>query len=166
MSQKKAQIHMTETIAVLFIFFILIVFGLIFYYQYQKVNVKEQAEEQLALRAMDTTLKVLFLPELTCTKGKAEAEDNCLDALKLKYAGELFKENTLDYYFNLFSYAKISVVELYPSNEEIVLYDHPKPDWQSLEPTYFVISIKDDLMGYNKAQAFYRFAYLKVEVYS
>ena len=64
MKNKKAQLHMTETIAVIFIFFILVVFGMIFYAQYQKVAFKEKQEEILSTRAVQTTLRALYLSEL------------------------------------------------------------------------------------------------------
>ena len=80
--KRKGQVRMTETIAVLFIFFILVLFGIIFFYKYQTIALKEQQEELLGARAIDTTLKVLFMPELSCTKGEAEPEDNCFDLIK------------------------------------------------------------------------------------
>ena len=104
---KKAQIRLNETIAVLFIFFVLILFGIIFYYQYQKIAIKEKQEELLASRAMETTLKTLFMPELVCTKGEAQAEDNCLDVIKLHAADETFRKHLGDYYFELFSNVNI-----------------------------------------------------------
>ncbi len=169
---KKAQIRMTETIAVLFIFFILVVLGIVFYYRYQQVSLKEQQEELLAARAMDTTLRVLFLPELLCTKGNAEPEDNCFDVLKLKNA-----DFSSSYYFNLFSYANITVYKIYPGEEEKAYYLYDKqptarkddgtfaPSWQRKEPTYFVVTLRNEL-GDVAGQTEYGFGYVKVEVYS
>jgi hypothetical protein len=168
---KKAQIKMTETIAVLFIFFVLILFGIIFYYQYQKVSLVEKQQELVAARAMDTTLKVLFLPELICTKGEAEPEDNCFDMMKLRNVNKTFKEYLTRYYFNLFSYSRISVTEVYPGNSTFILYDKETPSkdnetrgWTHREPTYFVVALKDDLNG--TAVSEYGLGYVVVEVYS
>lgn len=169
---KQGQIRMTETIAVLFIFFILILFGIIFYYKYQQVAIKEKQEELLAARAMDTTLKVLFLPELVCSKGEAEPEDNCFDMMKLRHANKTFQEYLNKYYFNIFSYSRIIVNQTYPEpGFEIVLYDKPKPPledgsqgWTKKEPTYFVVTLKDEIKG--KVQPHYGFGYVVVEVYS
>ncbi len=165
---------MTETIAVLFIFFVLVLFGIIFYARYQQIALKERSEELIASRAMDTSLKSLFLPELICSKGEAEPEDNCFDLMKLRHSQEVFQNHRTEYYFNLFSYAKITVREIYPdSGREWVLYDKEKtttlenstivPDWTTLEPTYFIISLRDES---GSGDPVYTFGYLKVEVYS
>ena len=173
--RKSGQIRMTETIAVLFIFFILILFGIIFYAKYQQVAFKDKQEELLAARAMDSTLKTLFLPELICSKGEAEPEDNCFDLMKLKYANETFTKHMDDYYFNIFSYARISIQETYPnSTNEWVIYDKEKvkvnengtsvPNWDRREPTYFIVTIRDE--NNEQGQPEYRLGYLTVEAYS
>ena len=154
---------MTETIAVLFIFAVLVVFGIVFYYKYQQVALNEEQQQLLAARAMDTTLKVLFLPELICSRADAEPEDNCADMLKLRSVNETFSAYLTQYYFELFSYAKISVMELYPERQEFVLYDKQKPGFSQIEPTYFVIALRDEIAG--KGQPSYGYGYLKVEVY-
>lgn len=172
---KKAQIRLNETIAVLFIFFVLILFGIIFFYQYQKIAIQEKQEEMLASRAMETTLKTLFMPELICTKGEAQAEDSCLDVIKLNHAPETFQKHLGDYYFELFSFANITVQELYPNPENVYyLYNKEKttvlengtilPAWSQKEPTYFVVSLKNEINPAGQSQ--YGYGYLKVEVYS
>ncbi len=160
---RRGQLHMTETIAVLFIFSVLVLFGIIFYYKYQQISLKEQQQQLLAAKAMDTTLKVLFLPELLCSRADAEPEDNCVDMLKLRSVNETFAAYLTQYYFELFSYAKISVMELYPEQQEFVLYDKQKPGFSQIEPTYFVVALRDEVAG--GVQPSYGFGYLKVEVY-
>lgn len=161
---KNGQLHLTETVAILFIFFVLILFGLIFYFQYQKSAVKEKQEELLALRAMDVTLRTLFLPELLCSKGEAEIEGNCFDLMKLRSLTAVLDRHYDDYYYDLFGYSKISVYQLYPVTEglttEWIIYDHPKPEFISSEPTYYLLSLRDDTLDQ------YGFGYVKVEVYS
>ena len=163
---KSAQIRMTETIAVLFIFFVLIAFGLIFYYQYQKVSFKEKQAELFANKAMDTTLKTLFLPELACSKGEAEPEANCFDLMKLRHANQTIKDHLADYYFDLFSYAKISVNQTYPHPELWIIYDKKPNQLNQLnsnlnyEPTFFVVTLKDEIEGS------YGFGFIEVGVYS
>ncbi len=161
---RKAQLQMTETIAVLVIFFILVVFGIVFYYRYQQIAMKERAEELVAAKAIDTAVKTLFLPELICTKGNAEPEDNCFDILKMRSANATFQRHGNNYYFDIFSYSRIAVMQVYPIEHEYVLYDKPKPGWKIKEPTYFVISLRDDARGEDTAA--YGLGYLTVEVYS
>jgi len=171
--RKRGQLHITETIAVLFIFFVLVFFGLLFYSKYQKISLAEKQEELLGERAMETTLKTLFLPELGCSKGEAEQEDNCIDLMKLEAAQKTFSEHINDYYFGIFSYANITVQELYPdSARSWTLYDKLKTktledgtvvkDWERKEPTYFVVTLRDESQGGVQ----YRFGYIVVEVYS
>jgi len=160
---KKAQIKMTETIAVIFIFFVLILFGIIFYYQYQKVSISERNEQFLVERAMRTTLKVLFMPELVCTDGD-RIEQNCFDLQKLEAAGSVINQNIKDYYFNLFSYSDITVYQFDASAPggiiEHKIYSRPKPEFTKKEPTYFILTLKDEITGYSD------FGYLEVMVYS
>ena len=159
---RRAQIRMTETIAVLFIFFVLIMFGIIFYYQYHKVSLKEKQSELFATRAMDTTLKTLFMPELMCSKGTAEPEANCFDLMKLRHANQTLQDYLVDYYFEMFSYAKITVTRTYPApSESWVIYEKKSDKIDSYyEPTYFVVTLRDDLIGN------YGFGYIEVGVYS
>lgn len=164
MKGKKGQIQMSETIAVLFIFFILILFGIIFYYKYQQVALVEKQEELLGARAIETTLKTLFLPELICSKGEAETEDNCFDMLKLRSINETFKRYLEDYYFDIFSYSRIYVQEVYPGDSTYLLYDKVKPDAVREEPTFFVVTLKDEVAG--KGEERYKFGYVAVVVYS
>ncbi|MFH1682950.1 MAG: hypothetical protein ABIA37_04085, partial [Candidatus Woesearchaeota archaeon] len=145
--EHKAQIQMTETIAVLFIFFVLILFGIVFYYKYSQISFKEKQEELLGARAMEITLKTLFLPELVCSQGEAELEDNCFDMMKLRQVNDTFANNFGDYYFYLFPYTKISIQEIYPGNQTWNIYEKEKPDWESMERTYFVVTLKDEIKG-------------------
>ncbi|MDP3640022.1 MAG: hypothetical protein Q8R53_02345 [Nanoarchaeota archaeon] len=166
---------MTETIAVLFIFFILILFGLIFYAQFQKSAFKEKAEELLQKRATETMLKVLFLPELACSE-RSLSEDNCFELAKVQAVVDrkLFEGGTgvpteidqekRDYYFSIFSYATIKVQQLSvdaadENDESYVLYDHPLLKFTKSEPTFFIVALKE-------APDTYHFASLDVTVYS
>jgi len=155
---------MTETIAILFIFFILLLFGIIFYFRYQKIAFQERQEELLSARAMESTLKALFMPELICSRGEAEPEDNCFDVLKLNATREAMHQYLDEYYFEIFSYAKIEVQEVYPENKNWILYDKPKPEFTRQEPTFFVVTLKDELAGNNQPE--YELGYVAVTVYS
>ncbi len=161
---KQGQIHISETIAVLFIFFVLVLFGMLFYFRYQQVAIKEQQEELLAARAMDTTLKSLFLPELICSRGEAEPEDNCFDLSKLVRAPEVINSHLNDYYFQVFTYANISVVEVYPEDKMYTVYTKRKQNSTRTETTFFVVSLRDErnLGGDGR----YGYGYVVVEAYS
>jgi len=155
---------MTETIAILFIFFILLLFGITFYFRYQKAAFQEKQEELLGARAMETTLKALFMPELICSRGEAEPEDNCFDVLKLNSADAVLQEHLDEYYFEIFSYATITVYKVYPDQKTWVIYDKPKPNFERKEPTFFVVTLRDELASQDQPQ--YGFGYVSVEAYS
>ncbi len=171
---RKAQIRMSETIAILFIFFVLVLFGLIFYFKFQQVSLKEKQQELLAARAMDATLRTIFLPEVQCSNAEAEPEDNCLDVLKLRHAGEIIQVHASEYYFQLFSFADITVYQLYPFSVNYTLYHREKtrelengtiiPDWERKEPTFFVVSLRDETAGGHSPS--YGYGYVAVEAYS
>jgi hypothetical protein len=180
--KKKGQMQMMETMGVLFIFFILILFSLVFYFKYQEISFNEKQEELIAKRAMDTTLKILFLPELQCSAGEAEAVDNCIDLMKLRALEGSMDQYLNDYYFNIFSYSNIYVQMIYPGKKRWAIYDNPKvkindlgeeiKDRTNVEPTYFIVTIMDEVHGnpdsedFKKSQGVYSLGYLAVEVYS
>lgn len=180
--RKKAQIRMTETIAVMFIFFVLILFGIIFYAKYSEVAYQEKQAELLGKKAVEITSKTIFLPELICSRGSAEPELYCLDMLKLKQVPKTFKDNFADYYFDLFPNTKITVEEIYPGNSSWVLYDKPKMikstngtiiASQQKEETHFLLTLKDELKEKPQCTgnlcavgAKYSFGVLTVGVYS
>ena len=113
-NSKKGQVRITETIAVLLIFFLIIVFAMIFYGNYQKTVMEEKENEAFADKAIRITTKLLSLPELACTKGDSDYESFCFDMLKLRHVNDLFKENLADYYYDLFSYSRVTVYQIYP----------------------------------------------------
>lgn len=163
-NNKTGQIHLTETIAVLFIFFILLSLSIVFYYKYSQVAIKQEKEEMIATRAMDSTLKAIFLPELICSRNMAEPEDYCFDLIKIQLANQTFANYQNKYYFNLFSYAKITVEEIYPGNRSWTIYNKPKSGAKKVEPTFFVVALKDELK--NMDVPYYSFGYIRIEVYS
>lgn len=160
---RRSQIQLTETIAILFIFFILLMVGIIFYYQYQKAAIKEKGKELAAARTIDTTLKVLFLPELLCSKGEAEPEDNCLDVMKLRYANETMQRHLEEYYFSLFSFSNITVQALYPEEKTYYLYAKKREESRRYLPTYFVVVLRDQSTG---KEPQYSYGYIEAGVYS
>lgn len=186
---KKAQAQMMETIVVLFIFFILLAFSAVFYVRYQKIAAQEQEGEVLVARALDTTLLVLFMPELTCTKGEAEVEDNCFDVMKLNHLYDLVNthEKNKQYYFHQFSFANIYVDQIYPTShcqadppngiscldgnvKRWTIYNIEPKDaegkltWKNKEQTFFIVSLRD--LNEDKPEYTYSYGALTVEVFS
>ena len=159
---------MTETIAVMFIFFILISFGIIFYAKYSKVASEEKLDELFAQNAIEITTKTLFMPELLCSKGEAEPEDFCLDVLKLKHTQGVLEKNVGKYYFEVLGYAKITVTQIYPDNGVVyTIYDKKKSAAGAKVPskdTHFVVSLRDETAG-QLGRTGYAVGLMTVEVY-
>jgi len=164
-SDRRAQVHLTETIAILFIFFILVGLGISFYGKYKSISFVEQQEELLQARAIRATLKAIFLPELLCSRGSAEPEENCMDVVKAREFSPQLQDKFDDYYFEMFSYANITLQQIYPSPEKIPLYVHVPETYEQRETTFFVMALRDETRG-ERGVPSYGFGYLQVEVFS
>ena len=88
---RKSQIHMLETIAVLAVFFILVILGFVFYTKMYKSGVEEEKEETIELSAVKIAQRAATLPELQCSENDV-VRDNCVDRLKL-YAAEYIMQS-------------------------------------------------------------------------
>lgn len=122
--ERKAQIKMFESIAVLIIFFFLIVFGLSFYMVVAKSSAKKAHERFLQLKAIQTVQKLATLPELECVLIGVQIE-NCFDRLKIeKFAEMLMRDDAREWYFDTFGFSEIEVKEIYPKEKTISLYSN------------------------------------------
>ncbi len=96
----KAQIKVTETTAILIIFFILLVFGLVFYSHFQKRSIKAFKDDILEKQTVINAIKIAFLPELACPN---EPIGSCIDVQKMNATKTILendKQNLLYYGFN------------------------------------------------------------------
>src|SRR3989344_5606509 len=100
---KRAQIQIGETIAVLFVFFILIIIGFMFYVKVIKDNIDIEKEEMSQLRSVGISQRIMFLPEIQSSEDNIII-DNCIDILKLDYAQSIMKENEI-YYYDLLEFS-------------------------------------------------------------
>ncbi len=137
--QTKAQIKMTETIGVLVVFFILILFGIIFYVQYQKGTIREQKEAAIVKRAIATSLKTFYLPELRCTKAFDVAFTACVDIYKAEIFAEKLDDN-YDFYFNIFGKSHIYLQDII-KNQTIELYNGTPAKWAKRIPIRFPVLV-------------------------
>ena len=161
---KKSQIKMTENIAVLFVFFLLIVFGLIFYVSVMKNTSTAESEKNFALKAIKITQLINFLPELQCSAENI-VRDACFDILKIDaFSSALSTEDNKFYYYDYFEFANISVSEIYPQNRTWNLYENLPSNHQENRylVTYVPISLFNTTAG---TIGRYSFGVLKVVVY-
>jgi len=107
---------MAETIAILFVFFVLLAIGMVFFFNIKKVSIEQESEVLYNKKAVEIALKANYLPELGCRFDNI-VRDNCLDTLRIKYAQEVMEDT--DYYFDIFGFSKISVFQIYPEFEDL-----------------------------------------------
>lgn len=165
--RKKSQIQMGETIAVLIIFFILIVIGFIFFTRVIKGNIEIEIEESRQLKAVEIAQRASFLPEIQCSEENI-VTDNCIDILKLEAATEgtiadpsIIETNQIFYYDKL-QFSDISIEEVYPGNRIWDLYNRPlgEGNFTSKMSTNIPIALFDP------TKKKYYFGVMKVDTYT
>ena len=154
---KKAQIHMMETISVLAVFFILVILGFIFYSNVLRSNFELEKEENIQLESIKIVQKVSSLPELQCSQDNV-VRDNCIDIFNLEALSEVIDQNEI-HYFDMFSFSKITVREVYPGNNEWLLYDRNLEDYSQKIVTNVPITVFDPIEKRNS------FGVMKVEFF-
>ena len=147
MNNKNAQIQMMETIAVLFIFFILVVIGFVFYAKVLKGSLEQQKEESVQLNAIEVAQRASSLPELQCSEDNI-VSDNCIDILKLESASEIMRQNDA-YYYDRLLFSKITVNEIYPDDKEWELYSRPLDEFSNKITTSIPISLFNPIENKN-----------------
>lgn len=124
---RKAQIQLGETIFVLMIILLLIVFGLVFFADAEEREFEEQQEFIEELDAIALSKYLTQLSELQCSTLEVRRA-NCLDKYKLEALityRENHPEQFTQFYFSELEDAKLYVQEIYPSNTtEWVLYNN------------------------------------------
>ncbi len=136
--ERKAQIQILETIAVLFIFFILIALGFIFYTKIFKSNLETEKEEFSQAKSVNIAQRAMFMPELQCSDDNI-VKENCIDILKLQSAKQIIEDNII--YYDLLEFSDISIIQIYPNPEEWKLYSRTTGDFRNNFTTNVPISL-------------------------
>ena len=163
---KKSQIQIGETIAVLFVFFILIVIGFVFYLNVVKGNLESEKEESSEIHSIELAQRVMFLPEIQCSEDVVKEKTNCIDILKLKSSEKIMKvkENEI-YYYDLLEFSEVNVSQIYPSPTDTSLqnfniYSRQTNDYKKVLSTNVPVSL------YNPTDKRYSFGVLTIKTYS
>ncbi|MBW3022550.1 hypothetical protein KY308_00410, partial [Candidatus Woesearchaeota archaeon] len=127
---KKSQIKIGETVAVLFIFFVLIIMGIIFWSRYSQSSLREQQEVDILSQAIKVAQTASFLPELQCSTLEV-IKFSCFDLYKIQAMQFILNDNSnpaeteaaRQHYFDSFGYANITVYSIYPESESWNIYD-------------------------------------------
>lgn len=155
---KKSQIQIGETIAVLLVFFVLVVVGFIFYVKIIKGNIELEIEESEQLRSVGITQRVMFLPELQCSEDNIIIE-NCIDILKLESSQNIMNKFEINYY-DLLEFSNISIFEIYPGELQWNIYSRETSDFNNKFVTNVPISLYDPIIRKHK------FGVLTIETFS
>lgn len=156
----KAQIKMFETIGVLIVFFFLLVVASSFYFKMQQSSIQKQLDKKTELEALQTVHKALAMPELDCSFINVQRE-NCFDLLKTKaFADMLQKETAKQDYFRTFGFATITVRQIYPAGEAVVLYNNTLPKYKRM------IATQSPILLYNATTGSYAFGAIEVMSYA
>ena len=155
---KRAQIQIGETVAVLAVFFILIVIAFLFYARIMKSNANTEADEASQLTSVAISQRVMFLPEIQCSKDAVEEITNCIDKLKLESAQNVMKANSL-YYYDLLQFSEVNIFQIYPSGPTYTLYSRKTEKFRDKFVTNVPISL------YDSAARSYAFGVLSIETY-
>jgi len=160
MKSRKAQLKMGENIAIIFIFILLVVFGMVFFFKVQTVGIKIKQQENIELSAIQVAQKVSFLPELRCSSENVPVPD-CYDALKMQNIQSVIEGDQV-YYYEIFKYSTIYIEEIFPGNRTWMIYDN-RGDKESKLSTQIPISIYDPMTS---TLGSYYFGILHVGVWS
>lgn len=141
--KNKSQIQIGETIAVLFVFFILVGISFIFYAKVIKSNLETDREELSQMRSIGIAQGVMFLPELQCSEDNVIRE-NCIDLLKLQSAKEVMSSNIIHYY-DLLDFTEINITQIYPEKTKWELYSRRIQDYNNRYLTNVPVSLYDPI---------------------
>jgi len=151
----KGQLHQMETIAILFVFFILVALGVVFFTKVAASNIQKDVEKFQELSKIQIAQIASSLPELQCSQDNV-VRPNCVDTLKAETV-QLGTE-----YFDLFAYSTITVEQIFPagSGNKHIIYDKQPNEMKSKLTSYFPISM------YDARDNNYYFGVMLIEVYS
>lgn len=102
--------------AVLLIFFILILIGFVFYVKIMSGNVEFEAGVLREKEGIKIAQRALFLPELQCSEENVVKSD-CVDIMKLNTAAQVMLDNEFHYHSKL-GFSEITITQVYPDTEE------------------------------------------------
>lgn len=158
MRLRRAQVKMGESIIILFIFFILLAFGMMFYAKISKITSEREVEETKGLAVQNLQKEIRYLSEIQCTEA-GNVRFDCYDIGKINALSEVI-DNNYDYYAqNVFLYSNITFTQVYPTEEEIFLYSAPITEIAGASSFNVPVTLYDPLDDN------YNFGFMTIAVY-
>ncbi|MBW2967494.1 hypothetical protein KY362_03335 [Candidatus Woesearchaeota archaeon] len=150
---------MGETIAIMFIFFILLIVAAVFYMNVQRSTAVREIGEAYELRSVELSQIISFLPEVQCTEFNI-VQASCFDLYKMMAMSAVRQDPKVqDLYMREFGTTTIRLVEVYPAEAEWVLYDNAAEHFTSAPITHIPISL------YNATADEFYFGVLEITTY-
>ena len=128
---------MGEIVAVLVVFFIIVLIGFVVYFSVLRGEIEERTQEAKDVGSVGVVQAVLAMPELQCSDNNV-VKEKCVDLLKLKASAECdigcYKiiKNDATNYFDIFGFSEIKFKQIYPaavgSPSEWIIYDNKLTD--------------------------------------
>jgi len=137
----KAQVRMFESIATMFVFFILLTFGFMFYSRMRQASFYSKLGELRQLKIVELAEKVKNLPELGCSSN-AILQHDCFDLIKVEKLPDMVTANP-DYYYDLIGYGNVSVEEIYPETRTYQIYERQKKGQNVSRAVFMPIALYD-----------------------
>ncbi len=153
---------MFETIAVLVVFFFILVFGVSFYFVLQRSSLSRQMERNAQLVSIQISQKISDLPELDCALAGIQI-DNCVDKVKLEKLNQALEDDAKKlYYFNVLGYSEVVLNIIYTSysaEEQYEIYERT--------PNSFFSAYKNQIpvLLYDPVENKFAFGALEVTTY-
>lgn len=111
-----------ETIAIMLIFFILLVLGFVFYLKIASYGQVGKVAKVQELESIRVSQMISFFPELQCSN-KNIIDENCFDKYKVMSFAVLDNQTKDSVYYPFFYYSTIQVTQIYPNGSSWVLYN-------------------------------------------
>lgn len=158
---RRSQIKMGETIAILIVFFLLLVFAFSFFGNVSQTTYEEKRDEFQSLRSIEIAQIVSFLPELQCTFDNVPVA-NCFDILKVNATFQ--RLNTSEeyrlYYYDFFRTSTIYLRQIYPPSSWQYVFYNNTGNWTKRLNTKIPVSL------YNATADVFYMGVLEVDVFS
>lgn len=129
MKTKKAQVQNMETIAVVLVIIMLIIFGVVYATNQRKKSLGNEIERLEGIDAMRVTTNTLSMDFVRCSQLEANLE-TCVDYHKIKaLEQETKKEKNYEYFYRLFGDTEIKLIihknitNTDLENENITIYE-------------------------------------------
>ena len=129
LDSKKSQIQLLESVAVVIVVIFLLIIGIVFWKNSQKQDITQIVSDSEDLDIITLSKVASELPELKCYSPETVTKINCFDYYKIlalnKTMGDpATRDAAFQFYNNYFHRSRITFQQLYPTEENITIYDN------------------------------------------